>query len=114
MTVYVVQEPLKRDGTPVFDISPALEYGPIKVLLSHGPVSLSPQPMVANLRAELQHFSDDDYLVAIGDPTAIGIATSIAAEMNRGRVAMLKWDRNLSRYVEVRFNVYGGKNGLRE
>jgi hypothetical protein len=38
-------------------------------------------------------FTDRDSVVAVGDPVAIAILTSAAADENAGRVAVLKWDR---------------------
>jgi len=53
---------------------------------------LSTQPMVTQLRQKLQNFSDADYLLATGDPSAIAVAASIAAEFNRGQYKLLKWN----------------------
>ena len=108
MTVYVTQEPQARGGRPTMDLSPAQEYGEMVFLLPPGPVALSPAPMVRDLRRALAGFTSEDYLLALGDPVAIGIATSVASDMSGGLVRMLRWDRRDHRYVEIKTNTKGG------
>ena len=85
MTVYVVQEVKGRN------ILSAKEFGELKLLLPEGSqVVLSAAPTVRKLKTRLKDFCDDDYLLLIGDPDAIGIACSIAADSNRGRYKCLK------------------------
>jgi hypothetical protein len=50
-------------------------------------------------------FDDQDYLLCIGDPVAIGLATAVAASRNYGRVKLLKWDRQEHRYYVVKANI---------
>lgn len=113
--VYVVQEPRRPDGRALVDISPAVEYGRIEVLLPSGDIVLSPAPVVAALRNGLRNYGDDDYLLALGDPSAIAIAAAVAAEHNAGRFRLLKWDRRMRRYIETRVDIRGGRDrGLRD
>lgn len=102
MTVYVVQE------SPKFNILPATEYGELDVLLPPGQITLATVPVVQNLKAKLRKYTDDDYLLAIGDPTAIGLAVAVAAKFNGGRVKMLKWDRQEHRYYAIQADISGG------
>ena len=53
-------------------------------------------------------FSDDDWLLAMGDPAIIGIAFAIAASINHGRVNLLKWDKIERSYYPVKVNLRGG------
>lgn len=103
--VYVVQHPTRIDrqtGQKVtMDITPALAYGELELLLPAGNVVLTPGPMMQELARKLKHFSDDDYLLPLGDPAAIGAACIEAAAANRGRVKMLKWDRETRKYYVV-------------
>ena len=68
-------------------------------------VVFSSAPTVRRLREGLKDFSDDDYLLLIGDPAAIGIATSIASENNRGRYRLLKWDRQEAEYFDINIDL---------
>jgi hypothetical protein len=84
------------------NLIPARKYGTIRVLLPPTrQIVFSSAPSVRRLREGLKNFSDEDYLLLIGDPAAIGIATSIASEINRGRFKLLKWDRQEADYFEI-------------
>ena len=93
--VYIVQEVEGRN------ILSAGQFGTLKVLLPKGEIVLSPSPTIRKLQRELREFGDKDYLLLMGDPVAIGLAASIAADMNRGRVKYLKWDRQEKMYYVV-------------
>lgn len=121
MTVYVVQQPLRRVteqdvrrfpsryrpehvGTlvPAFDVSPAAKYGDIKLLLDSSlVVGIAMAPLVRTFRQKLAAYGDDDYILPTGDPAAMGIAIAIAAQANQGRVKLLRWDRKSGGYIEL-------------
>ena len=108
--VFIVQEVTRRDRAsgelrPIHDLRPAAVYGDLVPLLGTDRITLSPGPVVFELRKKLRGFSDDDYLLAVGDPIAIGIATAVAAEENGGRVCMLKWDREARAYISISFEL---------
>ena len=85
--VYVIQE------VPGRNILSAEKYGTLKPLLSSGTqVVLSSQPTVKKLKKGLQDFSSEDHLLLMGDPAIIGIACSIASDINQGKYKVLKWD----------------------
>jgi hypothetical protein len=68
MTVYVVQKPDSKKN-----IVSAAKYGDFELILDHKPdLMFSPVPTIAKIRKKLQSFSDDDYLLLIGDPAVIG------------------------------------------
>jgi hypothetical protein len=83
MTVYVVQE------SPKFNLLPAADYGDLQTLLPPGQVMMATAPTIRILRDKLRSFSDSDYLLAIGDPIAIGMSVAIAAGFNGGKIRML-------------------------
>lgn len=108
---YIVQEPLRKDHVsgqmvPVMDFRPVLEYGEAIVCLKSGRIALSPAPMIDSLKEVLKDFSDDDYLVAVGDPSAIAAAASICSNNNRGKFKLLKWDKESRRYISVAINIF--------
>lgn len=98
--VFVVQEVANRN------IIAAREYGELSVLLPSGDVVLSPGPVVRKLQRKLVKFCDKDYLLLMGDPVAIGIACAVAADMNQGRVGLLKWDRQQHVYYPVKLELH--------
>jgi hypothetical protein len=111
-TVYITQEVLKLDDksgayTPQYNLTPALKYGEPVVLAPHGLTLISTEPLVRRIRSKLVNFNDDDYILALGDPAIIGIACSIASEINDGRYRLLKWDRETRQYIPVRIDLNG-------
>ncbi len=98
--VYVVQEQSNKN------ILPAKEYGEIKVLIPPGSqVTFCAEAITFKLLLDLEGFTDDDYLLLIGDPVAIGISVAVAAHWNDGRVKMLKWDRQEKQYCPIEMDI---------
>lgn len=109
-TVYIVQEPVRLDEhnnpVPVMDFRKVLEYGDPVVCLPNGRVAFSPGPTIDALKEKLKNITDDDYLVSVGDPTAIFAAAMVAGYYNNGRVNCLKWDKVSKRYVVVKLDIH--------
>ena len=104
MTVYVIQE------MPYKDILSAEKYGELKSIIYPGyQLYLSPGPIVSKMRRILKNFNDDDYLLLIGDPSIIGVACSVASDINMGRYKVLKWDRRREKYYPLEFDITGRK-----
>lgn len=100
-TVYVVQE------SPDKNILAAEDYGKIVILMPpNKQIMFSPAPVVRSLREKLRNFGPDDFIMAMGDPAAIGIACTVAADINGGRFKILKWDRVNQRYYPVDIDIY--------
>jgi hypothetical protein len=109
--VYVIQE---QQGKNVLS---AGKYGELQYLLKEGSqVTLSAGFVTNTLKSKLDKFNDNDYLLLIGDPVAIGIAVAIAAHWNRGKVKLLKWDKQDKMYYPVSIDIYqkGESNDKRE
>ena len=99
-TVFLVQE------NPYINVLGAADYGDIVVLFESGQqIMFSPQPAIRKLKRKLKDFDDGDYLLMMGDPAAMGICCCIAAEMNRGKFNILKWDKKQQRYYPVTINL---------
>jgi len=102
--VYVVSE------TGNHNISSAMDYGDIETILPpNSQVSFSIVPTVRRIQRKLEKFSDEDYLLFIGDPTAIGIISAIAAAKNNGRFKCLKWDKLERRYIPIQVDLFPKK-----
>jgi len=101
MTVFVVQEP---DASK--NILSAMDFGDIEVVLpARENMMYSPAPTVARIKHALRNFTDEDYLLLIGDPAAIGVAVHIALQNNRQKVKLLKWDKREYRYYPVEVEI---------
>lgn len=98
--VYVVQD----DGQK--NLLPALKFGALEPLIVGRDSQLyNTGPLVEQLRHKLAAFREQDYLLTVGDPVAIGIATAIAADHTGGKVQMLKWDRQEKQYYVINIDI---------
>jgi len=107
--VYVSQEATYRDRdtgmlVPKFDITPAAIYGDIEFLTTAKTTALLTAPTIKALKHKLRNFSDEDYILPAGDPTIIAMAVMVAANMNRGRVKVLKWDKPTRAYITIQID----------
>ena len=108
--VFVVQEPLRRNRVTgefesKFDLTPAVSYGDIKVILPPGGKMISTAPMSAKLKHALRNFGDADYIIPTGDPCAIMAAGAYAAKFNRDRFKVLSWDGRARQYIMVQMDL---------
>ena len=98
--VYLIQE------NPYISVLSANEYGKIVTLFESGTqIMFSPQPAIRKLKRKLRNFNDEDHLLMMGDPAAMGIACCVASEMNRGKFKILKCDKMQKRYYSVQINL---------
>lgn len=108
--VYVVQKHLKLDEetgdlVPRFDLSAAEEYGQLRFLLSPNARPTNPQPLALDLHSKLCDYTEDDYLLLVGNPILIGMTAAVAAYYTDGRVNFLQWHGRERRYVAVAVNI---------
>tara|TARA_R100001443_G_scaffold487_6_gene2028 strand:- start:7811 stop:8146 length:336 start_codon:yes stop_codon:yes gene_type:complete len=108
--VYLPQEPMKRDSKTgqwkqAFDLEPAKKFGDLKVLLPHGSLPIDTEPLISSLKISLKDFTSEDFLLAIGNPTAMVIAGIIASERVNGKIKMLYWDNKIKDYMSVEFSI---------
>jgi hypothetical protein len=104
--VYVVQEPRHRgaDGqVRKVNMLPAMEFGVMELLLPPEEQFsvLNVVQLTQRLKRKLSSYSDADYILAAGDPAAIGAACAAAAWVNNGRFTILKWDNQERKYYPV-------------
>lgn len=104
--VYITQLPHRRDPTtgalvPAFNVMTANEFGTPHVLMPPQAPYTTVEFLMAQLRTALLHydFAAGDSLLGLGDPVITAAAISILAV--RGKFALLKWERNLGRYLRV-------------
>lgn len=109
-TVYTVCEPTHKVGgveRVSMNLTPAGEYGDIEILMPQSQSMLAPVPTVRALKEKLRTFSDEDYILPVGDPVLISTVAMVAGEMNHGRVKFLKWDKGLRRYFPIQVDTSG-------
>lgn len=104
---FLPQEPTRYDAATglrkvTMDFTPALRYGEIKVCLPPNISLFATHPVAVALREQMKDFDEEDYLIAVGDPTLIGMAFHIALMKTGGRFNQLKWDRHTGQYLKLR------------
>lgn len=108
--VYITQESARKvegEWVPQFDMTPAAEYGELRVLMPAGSSLFNVVPTVRSLKEKLKTFCDDDFLLPMGDPSIMATAAMLASHINGGKVKILKWDRGYGRYVPVQVDISG-------
>jgi len=111
MTVFVVQKQMKMDHdsgelVPRFpSINKAEKWGKLHYLLSPSANPFKSEGIITDLQKSLGNFSDEDYLVLIGNPILIGITSAIAAYHNEGNVNFLQWSGRENRYIEIKTRI---------
>lgn len=91
--------------TDTFDLSPAEVYGKLEFLL--GPTEKPWDTVLPTLYEKLRWFSVEDYLLLIGNPCLIGMATAVAAEYSAD-INFLQWSANEQQYIKVSINIDHG------
>lgn len=104
--VFVPQQPSRFDAAtrlwiPTVNLDPAKEYGAVEVMLPPNANRLHTAPLIAALKDKMSEFTEDDYIVAVGDPSLIAAAACIASRKTGGLLKMLKWDRMSRNYIPV-------------
>ena len=93
--VYVTQE------NPRVNIVSATKWGDLEPLTNpFDQIHINPIRLVVQIRRKLRRVTDDDWLLAMGDPAIIGVAFSIFTEMNRAALIYLngiKWRKVIIR-----------------
>src|SRR5690349_9820499 len=109
--VFVTQVPNRKDKTtgawvPAFNIGPAAEFGRIETMLPPNAAFFNSDELVRTLRNKLSAYSyiRGDSIVCAGDPAIIAAAGSVLADITR-KYKLLKWERNVSRYVPVEISL---------
>lgn len=112
MTVFVVQQQMKFDQdrkelVPRFEsIHLAEKWGPIEFLLSPNAHPFNPELVLGDLHDKLSGFCGDDFLLLVGSPTLIGLATAVAAYYNDGSIKFLQWSGRHGSYTEIKAKIY--------
>jgi|TARA_R100001510_G_C7572962_1_gene148699 hypothetical protein len=101
--VYVVQE----TSVNILSASKFLEGGgEFKFLLPPtNQIMFSPGPSIKKIKRGLEKFNSNDFLLLIGDPSAMAITAACASEKNNGKFTLLKWDRREATYYPIKVDL---------
>lgn len=99
-TVFIVQQPRVGPRGFTYDVSPALQYGQIRIIFdaAMSPAD-KPKKALAIAQRALSLFDPrTDFLAwAGGDPAGLAIVVLVVAERCNGEVPWLKWERRRTR-----------------
>jgi hypothetical protein len=109
--VFVVQEPAivpRRTGGSRYeiDLTPAKAYGEMRFLLEWSETrDMDPTAMFDLLMRRCADYTEDDWLLMRGNPTAMGLAFLCCAVAAKGKVNLLYWEREARQYTEVKLDL---------
>jgi hypothetical protein len=86
-----------------FDFSAAAQFGQLTTILDDMDDPMFLALLTPKIREALNSFKEDDYLVAVGDPSVIAICSGIILRRQK-RLNLLKWDRKLTMYIHLEVN----------
>ncbi len=111
--VFVTQIPNRRDKetgalVPSVNIGPAQEHGDVVVMMPAQASFFATNDLMNQIANHLDSydFDEGDALVALGDPAVIGAACAYLGK-KRAKFTMLRWDKQLGRYLRVVLNLSG-------
>lgn len=89
---------------PAFDFTSAASYGTLTTILEREDNPLFLARITSKIREALKTFAEDDYFVAVGDPSVIAICAGLILRRSNN-LKLLKWDKKLARYIVLDINV---------
>lgn len=96
-------------STFTFDLSPALEFGPIRFVFDAGDQpSQDPERAIEQAYERLADITERDYLAWAGggDPAALIISTAVACDLLDGNIKYLRWERKTDGFGNRRGGFY--------
>lgn len=109
--VYVTQVPYRRDNVtgelmPSVNVSPAAEHGEIIIMMPPRVAFHNTIDMVNELKVLLKDYNyrDGDCVIALGDPSVIAATFGILGK-RQPAFTVLKWDKNVERYIQARIRL---------
>ena len=98
-------DPRSGDMISRFDLTQADHFGKIEFLLSPKARPYGAGGIISELYRKLDTFSDEDYLLLVGNQCLVGLAMSVAADINNGRVNILQGSGRDQAYVEIKADI---------
>ena len=89
---------------PAFDFTSAASYGTLTPILDREDNPLFLARITSKIRTALATYNNEDFFVAVGDPSVIAICAGLILRRNN-TLRLLKWDKKLARYIALDINV---------
>lgn len=107
--VFIPQIPSRYDTNinawvPTVNIDNAKQFGEVFVMLPPEASRLETDKIVELLQKAMVDYCDDDYVLALGDPVVIAIASAIA-DRSSSPLRILRWDKRSRNYQLLEANL---------
>lgn len=90
----------KKAMVPAFDFSAAAQFGQLTTILGPEDDVLFLARITPKIRKALEGFTDQDFLLAVGDPAVIAVCAGIILRRHK-TLNLLKWDRKFRIYTHL-------------
>jgi hypothetical protein len=104
--VFVTQVPSRRDAAsglwvPTVNVGPAEQFGEVVTLLPPGSQFYAAAETTRLIKQRLHDldYQSGDYLLPMGNPVIMAVASAVAARRSNGCLNVLVWDKHSSSYV---------------
>lgn len=111
-TVFIVQKQMRFDDetgelvSRFKTLDKAERFGKLEYLLSPSAHPFNPPNIIGDLHEKLKGFTDEDFLLLIGNPALIGMATAVASHYNGGKLKLLQWSGRQGDYAEISVRMF--------
>lgn len=108
--VYAPQVPSRFDAqlkewVPIMNLDSAKKFGDLEIMLPPDGGRLAPNIIAQIIAKRMQEITPQDWLLAIGDPLAIGVMMIHAAHQLNGELHILRWDKRSGYYEQLTVSV---------
>tara|TARA_R110000824_G_scaffold200978_1_gene385044 strand:+ start:2514 stop:2825 length:312 start_codon:yes stop_codon:yes gene_type:complete len=99
--VFIIQASQDR-----FNFEAAKRFGELVHVLDENDSIFRLDDSIVKLTQRMSSFTKDDYLLPIGNPGLIGIATALASDSTEGKFSMLQWLGREKEYIPIRVSLW--------
>ena len=100
-TVPSRKDPMTHQWMPTVNISPAEEHGEVVQILPPGSQFFAASEVTRLIKQRLHEldYQQGDFLLPMGSPVIMAVASAVAARRSNGCLKVLVWDKQSARYV---------------
>lgn len=100
--VFIPQVPSRYDTkigswVPTVNLDPAKDFGELVIMLPPEASRLETDDIVRLLKAAMTEYGPEDYILALGDPLVIAVASAVADRAS-SPLRLLRWDKISRQY----------------
>ena len=89
-----------------FDFKPAEHFGELVFVLDERDSVFRIDETTTKLVQRMSSFTSEDFILPIGNPALIGMATALAADRTSGEFTMLQWLGREKQYIPIKVQLW--------